>query len=89
MPRQSTYSSRTTRRRRTAVDDHVATPEAAPAVPEDQRQDEPECSDDHQDHADRLQVDLVHLPVDGELEDRADGDQEDACTKAHWKVPPS
>src|ERR1019366_4763656 len=43
------------------VDGGVTPTEAAPATPEDHRQDEPEGADDHEDHADRVDVDTAGI----------------------------
>ena len=52
--------------------------EPAPARPEDHREDEARRSDDHQDHADRVDVDPGGRSRHGPGEDCADGDQDEA-----------
>src|SRR5918993_2630661 len=63
--------------------------EAAPRRPEDHREDEPEGADDHQDHADRLQLEALHRGVDRPGEDGADCDEKDAHSKTHSEPPVS
>src|SRR5438874_5713246 len=50
----------------------------------EQGEEEPDRTHDHQDDADRVEIESLGV-VDGdcELEDRADGDQEDARADAH------
>jgi hypothetical protein len=45
--------------------------------------DQAEYADDHQDHADGLDVDSIDGRVDGEREDRADCDEEQSSADAH------
>src|SRR5437764_5690424 len=63
-----------------AIDHHraAATTEATPAAPEDQRQNQPDIAHDHQDQPEGVDVDAADVCVYGEIEDRPDGDQEQA-----------
>src|SRR5439155_5262582 len=59
--------------------------EAAPARPEDEREQETDASDCEQDVTDRVHVDhAVAAVVDGPGEDRSDGDQKDAYANPHF-----
>src|SRR5579884_1829453 len=53
----------------------------------EQRDDEPDAADDHQDHADRVDVDAVRGGGYRELQDRPDGDQEQRGAESH-SFPP-
>ena len=47
----------------------------------------PMSADDHEDVADDVDVQAGDVEVDGESQDRADGDQEDADPDAHGEPP--
>src|SRR5438094_1940603 len=72
--------------------DDLATPTAAgctgaaPARPEDQREQHADRPDDQQDPADRVDVEPARRDVHGEREHRTDGDQKDADTNAHFRL---
>ena len=55
-----------------------ATTESAPARPEDHRDDEAQDADDHEDDADRVDVEALGFRRDAPGKNRADGDQQDA-----------
>ena len=61
----------------------VATPEPAPARPEDERGDQADDTDDHEDHACDLDVDAGNLCVDGPGQDCTNCDQQDAEADSH------
>ena len=42
-------------------------------------------TDDHQDPADRLDIDAIDTEVRGECQNRADGDKSEACSESHFK----
>src|SRR3954447_3361773 len=71
-----------------AVDD-LALDDAAPAVgrivtPEQHGEDDADGPDGHADHAHDADVDAAHFRVDGEGEDRAQGDQEQSGADTHF-----
>src|SRR4051812_35752854 len=78
-------------RRRAVVDDPLlddAATGAATRTPDEQRDDEAECAGDHQDDADGLDAHARYRRVDGEREDGADSDEENADADAHgWLTP--
>src|ERR1700744_5163556 len=55
---------------------------------EDDRRDQARAAADHQDDPDHLQVDVLRGPGDGEAQDRADQDEEDAAASAQRDQPP-
>src|SRR5207237_7180446 len=67
---------------------------AAVATPDDHRDDQAECTDGHQDPADHVHADTADVvQVQGEGEDRAHGDQEQAHADTHnclhsWETSP-
>lgn len=56
---------------------------AAPRGPEDHRENEADHTDDHQDPADRVDVEAIDLVVHGERENRADRSEKDADSETH------
>ena len=52
-------------------------PPSPPAAQEEQRDDQSDDSDDHQDQPDRSDRDARDRSVNGEIQDRANGDQEE------------
>ena len=70
------------------VVDHGPSPcaaEAAPAVPEQQRQHQADGTHDHEDETYGVDVDAANVHVDREVEDGTNGDEEDARPDAHVK----
>ncbi len=64
---------------------------AAAAGPDrvlEEPEDEAGGSGDHQDQADRVDADPLDVDVGRELEDRADGNQENCCGNGHGAVVP-
>src|SRR6185436_4651539 len=61
----------------------TAAAKAAPARPEDQREEETNRADDHQDPSDGGDVEPSDRRVDREGEDRTDRDQEQADSDSH------
>ncbi|HEY1665561.1 MAG TPA: SulP family inorganic anion transporter [Trebonia sp.] len=55
---------------------------------EDDRRDQARAAADHQDDPDHLQVDVLRGPGDGEAQDRADQDEEDADASTQRDQPP-
>src|SRR5207248_8581734 len=62
---------------------HGLAVEAAPAPPEDHRQDETDHTHDHEDDAHGVDVEPGCTDGDGKIEDRSDGNQEDARSETH------
>jgi small-conductance mechanosensitive channel len=59
--------------------------DGAPAPVEQEEPDrEAESADGHEHHSGRVQVESVYVRRHGELEDRPDGDQEEARADGHW-----
>src|SRR5439155_22108715 len=62
--------------------------EAAPAAPEDQREDETDAADDHEDQTNGVEIEPTPRPAgvsdrDPEVEYGPDGDEEQAGADAH------
>src|SRR5262249_2498432 len=56
---------------------------AGPRRPEDHRDHEADCADDHQDPSDRVFVDAAHAPGDAPDQDGTGGDQNQAYSNTH------
>src|SRR5436190_3517180 len=54
-----------------------------PEPPDEQRPEQPDPAHDHQDHAHRVEVETLRVHVDSEVEDRSDGDEEQAHADTH------
>src|SRR6185437_11048425 len=61
---------------------------AAPGSPDQHRHEQTDGANNHQNHADGLNAHTRQSRVDGEGEDRADSDEENADADAHvWLTP--
>src|SRR6476620_557294 len=70
------------------IDQNLGLPRTArPDGPLPDRDDQADDASDHQDQADRPQIQALDMEVGGEAQDRADRDQEDASRKGHISRP--